>query len=70
MWTKGTLNGYDYCIKHYEESSHYGIDEGRISKMSIRKNGKELYNYDRGLEFDNLDAGGKKVYGELLKQYN
>ena len=70
MWAEGTINGYECWVKHYETGSEYGIACGRISKMTIRKDGKELYNYDRGLEFDNLDANGKEVYAKLLKQYN
>ena len=70
MWTEGTMDGYEYWVKHYEEGSCYGIDEGRISKLSIRKNGVELYGYDRGLDHDELDAGGKAVYAKLLKMFN
>ena len=70
MWSKGTLNGYEYWVKHFEDGSDYGINEGRISKLTIRKDGKEIYNYDRGLDFDNLDQGGKAVYTELLNRYN
>ena len=70
MWGQGTSNGYEYWMKHYPEGSQFGIDGGKISKLSIRKNGKELYNFDRGLDFDNLDAGGRAVYEELLKRYN
>ena len=70
MWTEGTMDGYEYWVKHYEEGSSYGIDEGRISKLSIRKNGVELYGYDRGLDHDELDAGGKAVYAKLLKMFN
>ena len=70
MWSKGTLNRYEYWVKHFEEGSDYGINEGRISKLTIRKDGKEIYNYDRGLDFDNLDQGGKVVYTELLNRYN
>ena len=70
MWSKGEINGYKYEVKHYEEGSQYGINEGRVSKLSIRKDGKWVYNYDRGLDFDNLDEAGKAVYAEILKQYN
>ena len=70
MWTQGTIDGYAYWVKHYEEGSQFGINGGRISKLTIRKDGTELYNYDRGLDFDNLDADGKVIYDELLKQYN
>ena len=48
MWTKGTINGYDYSIKHFEEGSEYGINGGRISKLDIRRDGKIFVNYDRG----------------------
>ena len=70
MWTEGMMDGYEYWVKHYEVGSSYGIDEGRISKLSIRKNGVELYGYDRGLDHDELDAGGKAVYAKLLKMFN
>ena len=70
MWNKGEINGYKYQVKHYEEGSQYGIGEGRISKLSIRKDDVELYNYDRGLDFDNLNKGGKATYAKILEQYN
>ena len=70
MWSKGEINGYRYEVKHYEAGSQYGIEEGRVSKLSIRKNGKWVYNYDRGLDFDNLDEEGKATYAKILKQYN
>ena len=70
MWSKGEISGYKYEVKHYSEGSQYGIEEGKISKLSIRKNGEWVYNYDRGLDFDNLDEAGKAVYTQILAQYN
>ena len=70
MWSKGEINGYKYEVKHYGEGSHYGIDEGKISKLAIYKDGKWVYNYDRGLDFDKLDEAGKAAYTAILKQYN
>ena len=70
MWSKGTINGYTYCVKHFEEGSHFGIDEGKISKLEIRKDGKILYNYDRGLDFNRLDTKGETVLGAILSLYN
>ena len=71
MWSKGTINGYSYCVKSYEEGSRFGINgDGRISKLEIRKDGKILYNYDRGLDFDNLDPDGTVIYRQILEQYN
>ncbi|WP_445992813.1 DUF7678 domain-containing protein [Lactococcus lactis] len=37
-----------YDVKHYEEPSDYRIERGRISKISLCTQGKELVNYDRG----------------------
>ena len=70
MWGHGTSNGYEFWVKYYENGSQHGICGGKVSKMSIRKDGKELLCYERGLAFDNLDAGGKAVYAELLEKYN
>ena len=70
MWKNGTINGYAYCTKCFENGSQYGINEGRISKLEIRKDGIMLYNYDRGLDFDNLDAEGKKAYEQILAKHN
>ena len=70
MWTKGEINGYKYCCKHYEEGSRFGIDEGRISKLEIRKDGRWVFNYDRGHDIDKLDAEGKAVYKQILEMYN
>ncbi len=70
MWASGVINGYHFQAKHYEVGSEYGIGGGRISKLSIRKDGAELFNYDRSLDFDRLDREGKAVYAQILKKYN
>ena len=80
MWSTGTIwtnegkVGYDYWVKHYEEPSEvYGIDEGRISKLEIRKHGesKTLVNYDRDWDVEvPEDADVQAVYVLLLKKYN
>ena len=80
MWSKGTIwtnegkTGYDYWVKHYEEPSEtYGIDGGRISKLSIRKHGTTewLVNYDRGWDLHCPDEYEvKAVYATLIKKYN
>lgn len=49
MWEKGSANGYTYEAKVYAEPSHFGINNGRISKLSIRDaKGEQVANYDRG----------------------
>ena len=71
MWSNGTINGYAYCVKYYETGSQFGINgDGKISKLEIRKDWTILYNYDRGLDFDDLDADGRAVYQQILEKYN
>jgi len=62
MWKKGTYKDYYYIVKIYEQPSHFGIYNGKISKLSICKGdtwntAEEIYNYDRGLDFDNTPPG-------------
>ena len=77
MWSKGIIacpatgEKYEYYVKHYDSGSQYGIDGGKVSKMCIRKLGgsTDLYSYDRGLDADELDAEGRKVYEHILEMY-
>ena len=52
MWSEGTIkirnSVFHYWVKHYDEPSHYGIENGRISKLTLKRNGMVVYNYDRG----------------------
>jgi len=70
MWIKGTIDGYDFHIKQYEEGSDYGILGGRISKLEIWKDGELLTQYDRGWSQAPHDAKTKAVYKQILRQYN
>ena len=60
MWHEGTIGipkGDKYTIAHYwvkayEEGSEYGINNGRISKLTIKIAGKITANYDRGWDIE------------------
>jgi len=71
MWSEGTINGYKYWIKHYENGSEFGIDGGRVSKLQIRKAGttRDLCNYDRGWDVEPANEV-MEVYQQLLEKYN
>lgn len=69
MWSEGKIDGYDFCVKHFEEGSIFGIDEGRISKLNIRKDGIDLCDYDRGWDVEPV-AEVMPVYEKLLKKFN
>ena len=80
MWSEGILTGpttgnrYKYWVKHYEEPSEaFGIDSGKISKLTIRKlnDSRDVVNYDRGWDVhcpDDYEI--KSVYAAILEKYN
>jgi len=73
MWKTGIINGYFWSAKVFDTGSEYGIDNGRISKLQICKGDRwdhntNIYNYDRGLDFDECPAGVlKMVMEDILK---
>lgn len=73
MWYEGRIpmaNGeYYYQAKVYETGSNYGINDGRISKLFIKKNDVCVFNYDRGDDVNHLDEDGYKVYDAILGIY-
>jgi hypothetical protein len=77
MWSEGiiacpTTGGkYKYWVKHYEEGSQFGIDGGKVSKLTIRKVGesRDLCNYDRGWDIEPTGEV-KAVYAIILEKYN
>ena len=77
MWSEGTIScpatgeKYKYWVKHYEEGSRFGIDGGRISKLTIRKvsESRDLCNYDRGWDVEPADKI-RAVYAIILEKYN
>ncbi len=82
MWSEGSIGipvegqkgKYTYChywVKHYDEPSEtYGIDGGRISKVTIKINGKVTCNYDRGWDVEPEDETTQKALMILMHQYN
>lgn len=61
-----------YWVKAYDEGSVYGINEGRISKLQIKIDGKTVVSYDRGwdIEPDENDEATMIAYSILMKEYN
>ena len=77
MWSEGIIScpktggKYKYWVKHFEEGSDYGINGGKISKLTIRKLGekRDVCNYDRGWDIK-PSREVKAVYNILLEKYN
>lgn len=74
MWNEGTVsvNGeiFHYWMKQYEEGSEFGINGGRISKLTIKRSGREVYNYDRGEDIEPIDKNTETALAIILKSDN
>jgi hypothetical protein len=69
VWTKGTAGAYTFSVKHFDNGSLYGIDEGRISKLEICDGYKILANYDRGWDIEPT-ADALDAYAAILREFN
>ncbi len=74
MWTNGVIKidktSVTFSVKHFEEPSEFGIDEGRISKLELRVKGKIVANYDRGWDIEPTDDAVEKALQYVLATYN
>ena len=74
MWTNGVIKidktSVTFSVKHFEEPSEFGIDEGRISKLELRVKGKIVANYDRGWDIQPTDEAVEKALKYVLATYN
>jgi len=62
--------GYRYLMKVYDEPSRYGIDGGRISKLTITRYGETVCNYDREWDREPVDEDTAKALAILLYSEN
>lgn len=81
MWHEGTIGipikggktkVAHYWVKAYERGSKYGINGGRISKLTIKIDGETVANYDRGWDIkpEDHDDAALIAYSILLMDYN
>ncbi len=74
MWKEGSIkvNGeiFHYWMKVYETGSQWGIDEGKVSKLMLKRNGEIVYNYDRGEDVAPVDEDTKLAVQLLLQSEN
>jgi bifunctional DNA-binding transcriptional regulator/antitoxin component of YhaV-PrlF toxin-antitoxin module len=74
MWVNyrtGRLGNYEAKLKVYEVRSEFGINEGRISKLYIKRkaDGAVMASYDRGWDVEPAEEI-KDLYEEILKAFN
>ena len=65
----GHLTAVHYAAKVYDEGSEYGINGGRISKLTLTIDGRVVYNYDRGEDLPPQNEAAEKALAILLAEY-
>ena len=74
MWEEGSLRVYmdivHYWMTRYGKGSKWGIDGGRISKLTLKRNGEIVCNYDRGWDIKPVDENTQLALEILLHGEN
>ena len=70
MWKNGKIDGCEYWVKRYQDNSIYGINEGKISKISVRRNGREIISFERGWDLEPQTDEDREILAKILNMYN
>ena len=74
MWKEGTIkvggSWFHYWYKVFDEPSIFGIDEGRISKLMLKRKDEIVCNYDRGWDIEPVDEATEMALQILLFSEN
>ena len=66
----GKMAACHYKVKYFDKPSRFGIEGGRISKLTIRREGEFTCNYDRGWGMEPEDEATRTAVALLMKDYN
>ena len=69
MWHEGTIlapTKEGKTVVHYWAKVY---DEGRISKLTLKENGKVIYNYDRGEDVPEQNEAAEIALAILMYEY-
>ena len=69
-WKTSRINNCEYWVKSFENASEYGINEGRISKLSVNRDDQEIISYDRGWDIEPKTDEDKQILSQLIAKYN
>jgi len=64
-WSKGHYNGYEIEGMVFNEPSKYGINNGRVSKLWVRKDGNIIIAYDRGWDIKPKSKDDRQLLKEI-----
>ena len=67
---KGLKNVKVYIKNVGIVKTNIGIENGRISKLMLKQDGRVVYNYDRGDDVEPQTSEAEKSLAILLHEYN
>ena len=74
MWKEGSIKVgssiFHYWMKQYDTGSEWGIEGGRISKLTLKRDGETVCNYDRGWDVQPSDPESQMAMEILLHTEN
>lgn len=75
-WLRGTIDGYEFFALVFQIGSKYGINEGRISKLTVRHKlesltdvSRYIINYDRGWDVEPETEEHKLILDTLVEYF-
>ena len=75
-WLRGTIDGYEFFALVFQKGSKYGINEGRISKLAVRRKlesltdvSRYIINYDRGWDIEPETEEHKLILDTLVEYF-
>ena len=75
-WLRGTIDGYEFFALVFQKGSKYGINEGRISKLAVRRKlesltdvSRYIINYDRGWDIEPETEEYKLILDTLVEYF-
>ena len=73
MWKQGTIRvmgiTFQWEAKVFENPSRFGINSGRVSKLSLRRGEKFVVNYDRGWDVKPRTIAARRAVNQILAMY-
>jgi len=66
-WLEGRIDEFKYYAKLYDTGSKYGINKGRVSKLTVVGLSGDIISFDRGWEKKPHTDEERKILKALLK---
>ena len=75
-WLKGMIGGYEFYALVFQKGSKFGINQGRVSKLSVRRKAegfsgvsRYIINYDRGWDVEPKTEEEKLILDTLVEYF-